>query len=85
MIWLGAVLCEQELEADEMKENICDNCGLCVNTCPVNALKNSELKQQDCWEFAFGDDEEKQIWRIFCHKCRDICPYNFGSENSLLC
>ena len=85
MIWLGAVLCEQELEADEMKENICDNCGLCVNTCPVNDLENSELKQQDCWEFAFGDDEEKQIWRISCHKCRDICPYNFGSENSLLC
>lgn len=85
MIWLGAVLCKQELEADEMKENICDNCGLCVNTCPVNALENSELKQQDCWEFAFGDDEEKQIWRISCHKCRDICPYNLGSENSLLC
>ena len=84
MIWLGAVLCEQDLEADERKKEICNNCGLCVETCPVNALDDSEIKQQVCQGYAFGDDEEKQIWRISCHKCRDICPYNLGSENSLL-
>ena len=41
-------------------------------------------KQQTCWDYAFGDDEEKQVWRIACHKCRDICPYNLGSENSFI-
>ncbi len=30
MIWLGSVLCEQELEPDEMKKNICSNCNACV-------------------------------------------------------
>lgn len=83
MVWLGMVLCEQELEADEMKEPLCDHCNLCVDICPVNALENPELKQETCFAFAFGDDEEKQTWRIACHKCRDICPYNLGSRNAI--
>ena len=79
MIWLGAVLCEQELEPDEMKENVCENCNRCVAICPVNALENREMKQQTCWDYAFGNDEEKQVWTISCHRCRDACPHNFGS------
>lgn len=84
MIWLGAVLCEQEFKADKMKENICNNCNLCVNACPVNALEQEEIKQDVCWNHAFGDDEEKKTWLISCHQCRDICPYNLGTRNSYL-
>lgn len=84
MVWLGAVLCEQEFEPDEIKKSVCNDCNLCVDICPVNALRNSEIDQQSCWDFAFGDDEEKQIWKISCHKCRDICPYNLGSQNSIV-
>lgn len=84
MVWLGAVLCTQEFEADAMKESICDHCNLCVDACPVNALETKDLKQQTCWDYAFGDDEETKTWRIACHKCRDICPYNLGSQNSLI-
>ena len=68
MVWLGTVLCEQEFESDEMKEPLCNNCNLCVDICPVNALANQEIKQQSCWDFAFGDDEEEKVWRIACHK-----------------
>ena len=46
MIWLGAVLREQEFEPDEMKESICNNCDLCVNICPINALENSEIQRK---------------------------------------
>lgn len=81
MIWLGAVLTEAVLEQDEMMENICNDCGLCVEACPVDALENRELKQNVCWDYAFG--EEKENWRITCHKCRDICPYNLGTVNTL--
>lgn len=84
MVWLGMVLSEQELEPDEIRENICDNCNLCVKSCPVNALEKPEIKQNICQDFAFGDDEDKQTWRISCHKCRDICPYNLGTLNSIL-
>ena len=81
MVWLGAVLTQAELEPDGLCEAICNYCNLCVEVCPVNALEKPELKQQDCWDYAFGDNEETQYWEISCHKCRDICPYNLGSEN----
>lgn len=84
MVWLGTILTELELEADKLKENICNNCSLCVDVCPVNAIENLELKQQECWDYAFGDDIEKQNWRISCHKCRDICPFNLGEQNVVL-
>ena len=67
-----------------MEGHPCNNCKLCVAICPVKALANQEIKQQSCCDFAFGDDEEENVWRIACHKCRDICPYNLGSQNSFL-
>lgn len=82
MVWLGAVLCTQELEPDPLAESICNNCNLCVNACPVAALESLEVNQQVCWDYAFGDDKETKAWRIACHKCRDICPHNLGSKNS---
>ncbi len=84
MVWLGTVLTETEFEPDAMKGEICNGCNLCVELCPVNALETVEINQQTCWDFAFGDDKETKDWRISCHKCRDICPYNFGSENMML-
>lgn len=82
MVWLGAVLCAEELEADELKESICNNCNLCVDSCPIHALDSHEMNQQACWDYAFGEDETTKAWRISCHRCRDICPYNFGSQNT---
>ena len=82
MIWLGAVLCAQELEPDAMKAPVCTQCNLCVNACPVNALETQEMNQQICWDYAFGTEEVSQTWRISCHQCRDVCPYNLGSQNS---
>ncbi|MGN0143200.1 MAG: 4Fe-4S binding protein [Roseburia sp.] len=84
MVWLGAVLTELELEPDPLKEGLCNDCNLCVEVCPVNALENVQINQQACWDYAFGDDPEKKNWRISCHKCRDICPYHLGSENGML-
>lgn len=81
MVWLGAVLTEAELEPDPPSDSLCDGCNLCVDVCPVNALEQSQMKQGACWDHAFGEDEATKNWRISCHKCRDICPYCFGSEN----
>ena len=84
MVWLGCVLCEAEIEPDEMIEDICIHCNRCVQVCPVNALENEEMNQSVCWDNAFGDDEETKTWVISCHKCRDICPYNLGTENKFI-
>ena len=84
MVWLGAVLVDAELEADPLLEPVCTNCNQCVKVCPVNALEHLEINQGACWNFAFGEDKEKQDWRISCHRCRDACPYNVGSKNMLV-
>lgn len=80
MVWLGAVLTEAKLQPDPELEKICNDCNLCVKACPVNALEHSEIKQQVCWDHAFGDNEETKNWEISCHQCRDICPYNLGYQ-----
>lgn len=84
MVWLGAVLCDRELESDPLKPNYCNDCGLCVKACPVQALDGELLDQQACWDHAFGEVKDIQTWAITCHRCRDACPYNLGSENAKL-
>ncbi|MBO5353856.1 MAG: epoxyqueuosine reductase [Lachnospiraceae bacterium] len=84
MVWLGAVLTNAELVPDPLPATICMDCNLCVEVCPVNALQHREMNQGACWDYAFGEDKEKQSWRISCHKCRDVCPYNFGTYNKIL-
>ena len=84
MVWLGCVLCDAEIEPDEVLADVCVNCNKCVQACPVNALEKEELNQQACWDNAFGEDEKLQAWVISCHKCRDACPYNLGTDNSLI-
>lgn len=39
MVWLGMVLTEAELEPDTMLDRVCNDCMLCVEACPVNALE----------------------------------------------
>lgn len=80
MVWLGAVLTEAAFTPDEPKAPICTGCNFCVDACPVNALEKTELDQPACWNHAFG--EEREDWRITCHRCRDICPFNLGTENA---
>lgn len=84
MVWLGAILCDAEIDADEMLPDICTGCNKCVQVCPVDALEKEELNQQACWNHAFGEDEKLQAWVISCHRCRDACPYNLGTDNSLI-
>lgn len=78
MVWLGMVLTEVQLAPDGMLDRVCDDCNLCVDACPVNALEKPEIDQQACWDHAFGDNERTKSWEISCHKCRDVCPYNLG-------
>ena len=80
MVWLGAILTEAALEADPLLEPICQGCQRCVEACPIHALDHMQMDQNACWDYAFGDEPDKQRWSIHCHACRDACPYNLPKE-----
>lgn len=81
MVWLSVILTELELKSDELiVDNFCNNCNLCVDICTVQAVGEAELKQLACWDYAFGSEDGGE-WKIKCHKCRDICPYCYGTKN----
>lgn len=82
MVWLGAILTNEELEPDPLPEPVCTNCGLCVRACPVNALAQPEVDQQACSGYSSGGAPETRRWRISCHRCRDACPHLFGTQNT---
>ena len=82
MVWLGAVLCDADLEPDPLLEPVCTGCNFCVNACPVNALAQPEVDQAACYAHAFGEDPMLGRWVISCHRCRDACPHLFGTENT---
>ena len=76
MVWLSVVLVDIPLEADSVIEGSpCpDKCKRCVEVCPVKAVGEPELRQMDCWNYAFGT-ENGGDFRIKCFKCRTVCPY----------
>ena len=83
MIWLSCVLTNIELEPDKISGERCpESCNICIDNCPVNALKNDspEMDQGKCWNHAFHTDEGESFY-FKCHKCRTMCPRCLGSKN----
>lgn len=83
MVWLGGIITSAPLAGDTMIEKkVCtDNCRICIDACPVQALDGSLfMNQAKCWNSAFGVPETGGEWRIKCYKCRVMCPYSKGFE-----
>ena len=83
MVWLDGILADIELEADKIIYGECpENCNLCVEICPVNAIKHDrlEMDQQKCENYAFNGNDF-YFTKINCYKCRTICPKCFGNKN----
>ena len=77
LLWLSAVLTDAELIPDERAQyKICENCSICVESCPSGALDNPALfGKKGCSKF-FTMVNKK--FEIKCFLCRTVCPYCFG-------
>lgn len=80
-IRLGAVLLDTQLPGDPPADyHLCaEDCGLCVDACPVHASDASTVNQKLC-----RDNSESHTAKgdhlYVCHKCRTICPNGRGSQ-----
>jgi len=80
LLWLSAVLTVADLTPDKKAQyTVCDNCNVCVEKCPSQALDNqASFGKKECSRFF--KIVNKQL-EIKCFLCRKICPYSFGKLN----
>ncbi len=68
---MGFLLNEKVFYSPELtNRNFCSDCKVCVEVCPVNALKKTildiDVDRNNCAEYILSHDE--------CIKCTAICP-----------
>jgi epoxyqueuosine reductase QueG len=82
LLWLSAVLTDAALAPDEKARlELCENCNLCVETCPSGALDNPGLfGRKKCDQFFKIVDKKLEIQ---CYKCRAVCPHRFGKGEGI--
>jgi epoxyqueuosine reductase QueG len=81
MIIIGAVLTNISLDADPIIDNteLCpENCTLCIDSCPVDALDGITVNQQKCRPRSIVTNE-KGYTLYKCNICREICPTGKGT------
>jgi len=81
LLWFSTVLTDANLIPDKKAEhNFCDDCDICVRTCPSGALDNypASFGRKKCDTTMFKMVDKK--WEIMCFNCRKMCPYRFGID-----
>lgn len=86
-VLIGYILNNHAFEGDKPLEKNCQQCGLCVEACPGEAIeKEGIINPQKCLSFITQKKEEltaeeikalKENKTIFgCDVCQDVCPHN---------
>jgi epoxyqueuosine reductase QueG len=80
LLWFSAVLTDADLVPDRKAQlTICDNCNICVETCPSGALDNPDVfAPKKCDKVSFKMVNKK--WELSCFLCRKVCPFCFGMK-----
>jgi epoxyqueuosine reductase QueG len=75
---LGAILTNLDLKSDPLSEEMCiENCRLCLDHCPVQALDGQTANQYMCRPNTYATND-RGFEVVNCNKCRIICPRRFG-------
>jgi epoxyqueuosine reductase QueG len=92
LLWFSAVLTDADLIPDKKSQDtVCNNCNLCVEMCPVQALENTDsFGKKECSRMFMVRQssptmvrqssptmkQENGKWVINCFLCRKVCPGN---------
>ena len=84
-IFLGEIITNMELQADEPSKNSCSDCGQCINACPTGALRaDGQFDANKCISYLtiesndripFDLTEKIGDWLFGCDECILACPY----------
>ncbi|MFC2086527.1 hypothetical protein ACFLQ9_02280 [Bacteroidota bacterium] len=78
-IQIGALLTDQRFEFDPLaKYEVCpEDCCICLDNCPQNALTGETVIQKECRPIS-NFKTEKGYTIKKCFECRKICPGVLG-------
>lgn len=79
MTWLGGVLTSLDLEPDPLAtyEGCMEDCHICIDSCPGDALDGVTIIQKKCREASIFSSEAGGVY-YGCNKCRVLCPNCLG-------
>ncbi|WP_088225480.1 epoxyqueuosine reductase [Desulfosporosinus sp. FKB] len=75
-VHLVSVLTDLDLESDPLVEKeLCpQSCRLCLDACPVGAIKEEQIVIQKLCRSIVGKTLPKGYWVYACWECRRVCP-----------
>ena len=91
-IFIGYILTDLELEADNPLEEDCGDCNICIQSCPTNALyKPYRLNPNRCISYLtqtkkpIKEDLKIKMGRSIygCDICQEVCPKNKNAKKSI--
>lgn len=79
MIQIGALLTETEITPSPLADyKTCpENCRICIDTCPVQALDGKTVNQKLCRSLSVYRNEKGYVLKK-CFNCRKNCPLTLG-------
>ncbi|EKS4343396.1 tRNA epoxyqueuosine(34) reductase QueG [Clostridium botulinum] len=86
-VFLGEIITDMEMDADEPMECRCKDCNICLKACPTNSLENKD--PNICLSYITQKKNIEDEWfdklkgRMFgCDTCQRVCPYNKNIDTS---
>ena len=77
---IGAILTNLDLKSDPLSEELCvENCRMCLDNCPSNALNGRTVNQKLCRLHTYSTND-RGFDVVNCNKCRTICPRKYGID-----
>ncbi len=88
--FIGVIITDMELEADEPVKDYCGDCTRCIDTCPTGAiLPGKVVDASRCISCLTIENREDQLpaefrgrmqsWAFGCDICQDVCPWNHNA------
>jgi len=63
------------------ESRFCEECNICIDACPVNALKNGVYDKKVCRDYNYSNWKILSTYtRLWCNKCIEACPVGKKSK-----